>query len=402
MNNLKSNIDYWIACSGGVDSVVLVRLFKELNKNFGILHCNFNLRGKDSEVDEEFVRGLAEEVDVPFKVKHFDIQKYINDEGGNTQLAARNLRYQWFEEINREYNSMVVLGHHKDDQVETFLLQLRRGGKLKGLSGMATFHNDYLRPLLNYSKEEIYALADKKNWAWREDSSNRRSMYFRNLYRNELLPSLEDRNDIETQILELVSNFQKLLGFSEHYLNFNYNFSNDIIVNFVQWDIWPYWLKHLFISKSGLAPLSVKEIERLRHTEKGKSLKSDFKTIWNDGGMFCIRNNEGSKSVPKYNVDLVEVKDVVFKNGVVFFDKDKVEGRISLRSWRAGEVFQPFGMKGKKKVSKFLRDRKLPSSDKENYPVIVDELDRIIGVFKMCPDERYKIDQCTLWAYRVQ
>lgn len=402
MNNPNSHIDYWVACSGGVDSVVLVRLFKALNKNFGVLHCNFKLRGEESEKDEVFVRNLANEINIPFEVRAFDVQEYIDENGGNTQLAARNMRYQWFEEIKRETNAQVALAHHKDDQVETFFLQLRRGGKLKGLSGMTTSKNGFIRPLLNYSKDEIYALAKKNKWLWREDLSNQKSDYLRNYYRNELIPVFQSTNNINSSVIELISDFQTILGFAENYLDSQFDFSKDVLISFDVWDKWSYWMKHLFISAAGVSPLPVKEINRLRESDKGKYLSNQFMSIWNEGDCFLIKSNENKDSFSNFQILLSAKEDIIYKKGEVFIDKDKVNGKVSLRMWKEGDKFQPLGMQGQKKVSKFLRDKKVPSSEKESYPVVVDESGQVVGVCGMCPDERFKLEETSKWVFRIK
>ena len=402
MSSSRNHIDYWIACSGGADSVVLVRLFKELGKSFGILHCNFKLRGNDSDEDENFVRNLAAEINVPLKVKNFDVQKYIKMNGGNTQLAARNLRYEWFDEIKSKLEANIVLGHHMDDQIETFFLQLRRGGKLKGLSGMLVNRGNYLRPLLEYTKDEIYDLAKINSWFWREDVSNKKSDYLRNLYRNELIPAFDDSKCIKNQAIDLIKGFQSLLFLTEQYLLSEYDFSQEFKISFTQWDLMPYWMKHILLSKSELVPISVKEVERLRTSEKGKSLKTQSKAIWNEGDSFLIVNNSDETLGFNCEVDLIRVEDVIFEEGIVFIDKDKVKGVLSIRKWEKGESFYPLGMLEQKKVSKFLRDRKVDSSKKRNHLVIVDDSNQIVGVLKMCPDNRFKISEDTLWVYRVR
>lgn len=402
MSSSRNHIDYWIACSGGADSVVLVRLFKELGKSFGILHCNFKLRGNDSDEDENFVRNLAAEINVPLKVKNFDVQKYIKMNGGNTQLAARNLRYEWFDEIKSKLEANIVLGHHKDDQIETFFLQLRRGGKLKGLSGMPKNRANYLRPLLDYTKGEIYNLAKINSWFWREDVSNKKSDYLRNLYRNELIPAFEDIESIKNQAIDLIEGFQSLLLLTEQYLTDQYDFSKELKVSFAKWDLMPYWMKHILLSKSELFPISVKEVERLRTSEKGKSLKTQSKAIWNEGDGFLIVNSSDKTLDFNCEIDLIRVEEVIFEEGIVFIDKDKVKGALSIRKWEKGESFYPLGMLEQKKVSKFLRDRKVDSSKKRSHFVIVDDSNQIVGVLKMCPDNRFKIDEDSSWAYRVK
>lgn len=402
MNKLNKNIDYWVACSAGVDSVVLVRLFKALNKNFGILHCNFKLRGEASDEDESFVRSLSNEINAPLKVKVFDIPNYIKNEGGNTQLAARNLRYQWFEEIKTETNGEIVLGHHKDDQIETFFLQLKRGGKLRGLSCMSISHNGYIRPLLKYSKEDIYALAKNNAWLWREDLSNQKSDYLRNFYRNELIPILKISNINESQVVELVKDFQILLNNVEDYLTSIFDFTRNVEVHFEQWDSWPFWVKHLFASSAGIAPISVDEIDKLRRTQKGKYLSNHYRTIWNEGNCFLIKSEDKTKSNLNFEINTCSISEVSFNNGEIYIDYEKVGSQISLREWREGDKFQPLGMKGQKKVAKFLRDKKIPSSSKKNFPLVVDVKGNIVGVAGICPDERYKLDESTKWVFHIK
>lgn len=403
MNNLTKNIDYWVACSAGVDSVVLVRLFKALNKNFGILHCNFKLRGESSDKDESFVRSIADEMNVPLKVSVFDVSKYIENEGGNTQLAARNLRYQWFEEIKNETKAKIVLGHHMDDQIETFFLQLKRGGKLRGLSCMPLSNNGFIRPLLKYSKEEIYALARNNDWLWREDLSNQKSDYLRNFYRNKLIPVLKNNNKIsENQVIELVNDFQTVLNYVECYLTSRFDFTKDVEIHFYQWDKWPYWIKQLFISLAKVAPLSVNEIERLRDSQKGKYLSNSYRSIWNEGSYFRIKYEDRTISYLNFEINICSLSDVVYKKDEIFIDYAKVVGGLSIREWRQGDSFHPLGMKGQKKVAKFLRDKKVPSSLKKNFPVVVDDANNVVGVAGICPDERYKLDELTELVFQVR
>lgn len=403
MNSSKNHIDYWIACSGGVDSVVLVRLFKELNKNFGILHCNFKLRRGDSEKDENFVRELADEIEVPFQVKVFDVRNYIKENGGNTQLAARNLRYQWFEEVKVKLNTKIVLGHHKDDQIETFFLQLRRGGKLRGLSCMPNSMNGYIRPLLNYSKDEIYKLARINNWSWREDSSNFRNYYKRNLYRNELIPCFENNNFDKEKVTELVADFQSVLKFTNDYLTQNFDFKSDISISFKSWNAFPEWMKHEFLRLVNCSKISSNEIARIERSQKGKYLCGNDTKIWNEGDHFKFQKQSTLREAKiEIEVKVVIFKDVVFEQDCLYLDGEKLSGKLSARYWQNGDVFQPIGMKGTKTISKFLRDKKIQSSRKRKTPVLVDENNRVLGVFGYCPDDKFKIQRTSNLIFKVK
>lgn len=382
MNNSPK---YWVACSGGVDSVVLLHLMKDAFGEVGILHCNFNLRGEDSIGDKEFVKALADELAIPIRIKEFDTYQYMKDKNLNLELAARELRYNWFDEIIQTEDKLVIIGHHLDDQIETFFLQLRRGGKVRGLSGMPVERIGYVRPLLKYTKQELIDLAKNNDWKWREDITNKSSEFIRNFYRNEVIPWFREQGFPINQVVPLMHDFQKLL----HFLR-SCTIPNEIAVS--DWKLLPFWYKNHLLDVHCLSEYPVDEVDRLTESIKGKYLGNDIAQVWNEGEklLFVKKKFEDEDySIKKEEVDKSEVD--FSHQDCIYLDADKVSEVLTIRKWQEGDSFQPFGMKGRKTVSKFLRDRKVLAHSKENHWVLLDG-EEVVGVFGFGAGEKYKIE----------
>lgn len=389
---------YWLACSGGVDSVVLAHLFKLSKQSFGILHMNFQLRGKDSDEDEVFVRNLAKQLDVPCRVKISDVNKLKKDQKGNTQLLARELRYTWFEEIKKETGGKIVLAHHLDDQAETFFMQLERGGGVYGLAGMSQEREDYVRPLLKYKKEELLALAKQNNWKWREDVSNKSNVYKRNRYRNEWLPILKEQiKALDSQVSEIVLNYQLLLRYLEQ-LNLEQLLAEDNYLTFTTWNLLPILLQKEILHRYNIPTHYYNRIQELQKGIKGKQITIGNYTIWNEGDAYAFIKNTPQKIV-KMKSQVLEKEDFSLevdfsKTNQFYIDADKVEGEIIVRTWRKGDRFSPIGMKGSKLVSDFLTDKKVPAHQR-NYIQVIKDQRKIIAVVGYCPSEKVKVDKET-------
>lgn len=382
---MKERPKYWVACSGGVDSVVLSRLMHAQKKEFGILHCNFHLRKEASNKDEAFVRNLAAKLNVPIRVKEFNTIAYGQDNRLNIQLAARELRYAWFDEIIKNENVIVLLAHHYDDQMETFFLQLRRGAKIKGLAGMPEYRNGYLRPLLKHSKKDLIALARQNNWSWQEDVTNASNDYSRNWYRNEVIPFFRQSNFPLDEILPLMANLQKLLC---HFQKLD--ISSEISIK--KWNNLPYLWKQFVLSEYGLSEYSVEEIDKLSDSVKGKYIGNSKCKIWNEGDYlaFVYPVNENQFYLKSEQVTLAEVKP---NKTSLFIDEDGLNMPLSIRKWKAGDTFQPKGMKGRKTLGKFLRDKKVAAHKKKNVFVLLDQLNDVIGVFGFGVSDKYSISE---------
>src|SRR5690554_438413 len=386
---------YWVACSGGVDSVVLLHLMYELKKDVGILHCNFHLREEASNEDEEFVRSLAEALEIPVLVREFDTKQYSKDNGLNTQLAARELRYNWFDEVLQREGGIIFLAHHYDDQLETFFLQLRRGGKVKGLSGMPVFKNGYLRPLLKHTKEELIAIAQKHRWKWRDDSSNISNDYTRNWYRNEVLPWLKYVNFPLEEVVPLMHSFQQALAFIR-------NLQIPDSLKILEWNSLPIWYKEHILAEQGLGEYAVSEIDNLSSAEKGKFIGNESVKIWNEGDEFIFVKEELPLLDVQIEVSRHSPEDIEVNLEDLFLDASKLKGELFVRKWRSGDRFQPLGMKGEKSIGKFLRDRKVEAHKKENIQVLVDAKDDVLGVFGFGVGEKYRIDANTKEVFCVR
>lgn len=390
---MNSTVKYWIACSGGVDSVVLTHLLFELKKPIGLLHCNFQLRGKDSEGDELFVRELAKELSIPIQVKHFDVKGHIDRFGGNTQLFARELRYNWFDKIIAKSKAFVCLGHHQNDQIETFFLQLRRGAKVNGLSCMLRKHNNYLRPLLDHSKEELIEIAQRNNWNWREDRSNERNDYKRNLYRNELLPLVSNYVDLAALTLPLIDNYQYLNAVLGGLSLTTENKYGAHEVSIAHWRLWPRIVKRSVIQHNRLGKYSVEEIDRLVKGESGASIEGENASVGKYGEQLVFIQN----GLKKWSFSLEETSSIeTLPGNKEIVDLDKIKDNYKIRYWTDSDRIQPLGMKGSKTIHKYLKDRGVPTYFRSMIQVVVDGSDQVIMIPGIGIDDRFKVTQKTV------
>lgn len=195
-----------IAISGGIDSVVLAHLMQHIACKTSFAHCNFKLRAKESDLDATFVKNLGSYLSIPVHVKKFETKSYATEKGLSIQMAARELRYDWFQQIATEHNyDYILTAHHKDDNLETFLINLTRGTGLDGLTGIPKKNDNILRPLLSFSRAELLAYADSNEIKWREDQSNSATKYLRNKIRHDVVPILKELNP------SLLNSFEKTL-----------------------------------------------------------------------------------------------------------------------------------------------------------------------------------------------
>jgi tRNA(Ile)-lysidine synthase len=404
-----------IACSGGLDSVVLSRLFKELSYNISIAHCNFSLRGKESDEDEKFVISLADKLSIPIFNKKFNTKAYKSKHKLSTQVAARNLRYQWFDEVCKEHSfDFLATGHHLDDDLETFLINFSRGTGLRGLTGIPIINDKIVRPLLNFPREDILLYAKEKNVSWREDSSNQTTDYLRNKLRIEVIPKLKEADH------NLLNGFQQ----TQSHLNESLSLVNDymaLIKNLVVintedgFEIDVAKLQDLpntnALLYELLAPFGFTawdDIANLLSAQSGKQIFSEtHRIIKNRTSLLLVKNSvlqheetyliKESDSVIDTPINLkieyVE-KTSDYIPSIAYLDVQKLKFPLQLRKWREGDSFHPFGMKGKKKLSKFFKDEKLSLVAKEKIWVLTSE-NNIVWVVGMRADNRFKVESQT-------
>ena len=417
-----------IAISGGLDSVVLTHLCKALDFDISLAHCNFNLRGNESDEDENFVIKLAKNLDLEVFIERFSTQDYATKNKLSTQMAARELRYHWFLDLAKNLNfDYILTAHHADDNLETFLINLTRGTGLSGLTGIPEINDSIIRPLLSFSREDLESYAKLNNLKWREDSSNASDKYLRNKLRHHVIPVLKEVNP------ELLKNFQTTLD--------NLNDTADIVdeslnavakraidsidENQIKFKISEFkkvnnpkaYIYELFNTYGFSA---WEDIVELLDAQSGKQVFSETHRLLKDRAHLIltkindeVNNVEGEKPLKIKETDskiklpigtlFFDEADAVFgkRTNVIFVDKDKLKFPLILKKWEEGDLFYPTGMKGKKKLSKYFKDEKMSLVDKENVWLLVSE-GNIVWVLNSRADERFKVTDETACILKIE
>ena len=422
-----------LAVSGGVDSVVLCDLCKQSGYDFIIAHCNFKLRGEESERDEQFVKGLVKKYGVEIFVKQFDTDKYASEHKLSVQEAARELRYGWFDELVRSQESgirsveperiFLLTGHHADDNTETVLMNFFRGTGLHGLTGIPVTHGYIKRPLLSFSKEDLLQFANENKLEFVEDSSNQSSKYTRNFFRNELIPAISKvYPQVKENLQDNIRRFkeiEKLYQFSVGDLKKKLCKQKGKEVHVPVKQLMSYNNRALIyeiILGYGFSEKQVDEVVKLAQSESGKYIQSPENNyrIIKHRHWFIISplqpeesNNiiieEADKTVlfslGKLSIETrpsqgLEKRRSQTSNDSVLFDAKQITFPLFLRKAKTGDYFYPLGMKKKKKLNRFMIDQKLSKTEKENVWVI-ESSQRIIWVVGHRIDERFRITDST-------
>lgn len=431
-----------LAISGGIDSVVLAHLCKQVNLDFALAHCNFNLRGDESDADEDFVLDLAEDLDVEVFVEGFDTDKYAKINKLSTQMAARELRYSWFDDLCNQLGfDYVLTAHHADDNLETFLINLSRGTGLDGLTGIPEFNDYVVRPLLSFSRDDIEAYASENRLKWREDSSNASTKYLRNKYRHEVIPKLKE---INPRFLDNFMVTQEHLTEAKTILEDRMDAVLEQVVDRIS-SVGIYFdvekISQLSNPKAYLYQLlknygftEWNDLVNLLDAQSGKQLFSETHRLIKDRDTIILTDlltDVTSNEVAEYHIEPVEVRSRStvkrfsiekdqnqFKtpHGILFFDeadaivkpdqntiyvdKDLLKYPLTVRKWQEGDYFYPFGMTGKKKLSKFFKDEKLSLLDKEKIWLLCSNND-IVWVIGKRQDNRFKITNTTKHILKI-
>jgi tRNA(Ile)-lysidine synthase len=418
LENLVRNPEthsYLLAVSGGADSMVMASLFKGLGLNFQIAHINYKLRGEDSDLDQKTVQDFCEKNHIRFHL--YEVSEKDKKPENSIQLWAREIRYRFFREIQEQENlEFLVTAHHLNDQLETFIINLSKASGISGLSGIPANKNKIIRPLLNFSKKEIYGYAEENRIDFREDLSNKKSDYLRNKIRNEITPKLLEINE------HFLENFRK----SSSYLNQTRDFVEKRIEE-IENKLTVFNSEHKILSKEKLDQESAfvqfeilkkygfdkeEEISKIFTAENGSSFFSkDYQLMISRDELIFISKNQRQETKDEIilleNFDFSEIQmdisledtieniDGINNSFVWNFDAAKLQFPLRLRKQQDGDEFYPANFSGKKKVSKFFRDEKLSILARPKIWILCDSYNSVLGIIPLRQDRRYASDEKT-------
>jgi len=413
--------------SGGVDSMVAVSVFKTFGFNIGLAHCNFKLRGTDSNLDAQFVKEWAKKNTVPCFTKEFETEKYAKTHKISIEMAARDLRYAWFDTLIADENyDYIITAHHANDNIETTLFNLTRGTGFKGLMGIPSQNNKIIRPFLPFSREAILAYAQNNQIAWREDKSNALLDFSRNKIRHQIIPVLKELNP------NLVATYNKNLD----HLQGNQNIISDRIEEVKKQIIKQDSKGHLSLDIAKIQDLSNPkaylfellreygftawdDVTDLLSAQSGKQIFSNTHRLLKDREAlllsllksenellksYAINNLEIGLSLKHLNLSFTEIAKTDFKKDgdkhCVFVDKAQIKTPLIVRKWQKGDYFYPFGMQNKKKISAFFKDQKMSLLDKENTWLLCDD-NNIVWIIGQRLDNRFRISENTQQILKI-
>lgn len=407
-----------VAISGGADSVSMLCVLHKLGYNVELAHCNFNLRESESDEDEVFVKKLAVKFKVKLHIKSFETKKYASENKISVQMAARDLRYNWFKELLREHSlDSVVVGHHQNDDVETFLINLLRGSGIRGMLAMSAKNNNIVRPLLSVNREEIEEYLHEIKQDFREDSSNKSVKYLRNRIRLQVMPTLKDINpkinqtiSDEIEILDAVFQiFQQQIDFQKQKLLSTENGVLKIRIS----DLVKLKPLNVYLYEF-LKPFGFTEIKKLISTLSSQSGKQFFSSshqlvidrefvfieeLTKSSEEYIISENQVMINTPiTVSFDLSKNTEITKYQKKVKLDYSKLEFPLILRKWKKGDKFIPLGMRQFKKLSNFFIDEKYSILDKQKQWLLC-SANNIVWVVGVRIDDRFKIDKNTKKVY---
>jgi tRNA(Ile)-lysidine synthase len=426
-----------LAVSGGVDSMVMLHVFKSLGLDFGIAHCNFKLRGDASDGDEALVKQTAVDMDVPCFVKHFDTKDFAGENGISTQMAARDLRYAWFTALAAEHGYRgVATAHNLNDSVETFLLNFVRGTGLSGLIGIHANQGLWYRPLLFATRDEILDYAHEHNVVWREDSSNTSDVYARNFLRHQILPKMEALNPnflrtAERNLTKLGETNDNLLFLYRHFLqgknadpadeHGSFSFDKALISQLpAPRRVLREMLKHYGFTEdqSRQVAENIDKIGFQLSSNTGWELLCERTAIVvRSPAAWSFSGSDGHPNIQIQRDDLlVRLSDGTalflvatdpaspYPDGTeaILVDAAVLQFPLTVRHWQEGDVFQPFGMAGKRqKLQDFYTNQKMLRGEKDRMWLLVNGDGAIIWVMGMRLDDRFKVVGTTLSALKI-
>lgn len=420
-HNIPRDAGFIIAVSGGADSISLLHAFKYLNLKIMALHCNFKLRGKESDMDEQFVKRFCDIYGIPLSVKEFDTTGYAKANGVSIEMAARELRYAWFREMKtKKKMDYIVVGHHADDLAETFFINVCRGTGIKGLTGIKPVNGDILRPLLPCSRTDILKYIEDNQLGFRTDSTNNSLDYVRNRIRHQVIPVFKEINPAFRETME--DNCENL---KETELIFRYGIEqlqeqvmeceeNEILID-IQKTLGtpaPYTLLYETLKPFGFNKTQICDILRSHEATPGRQFIAG-NHILTKGRRYWRLFNNSEQTETYIKIDRegeFRINDKIFRftnfpmppdftipqdASTACMDADKVVFPILIRNWQTGDYFCPIGMKkSKKKLSDFFTDQKLSAKQKKECLLLLSD-NKIAWIIGSRLDERFKITSFT-------
>jgi tRNA(Ile)-lysidine synthase len=420
-----------LAVSGGLDSIVMCELCDKLELDMALAHCNFNLRGAESDKDERLVMQLGEEKEIEVFIQHFETERYAKEQRLSTQMAARELRYAWFNELADQLNfDYILTAHRADDDLETFLINLSRGTGFDGFNGIPELNEKIVRPLLNYSREDILNYAKAEKLIWREDGSNTSLKYLRNKIRHEVIPKLKETSPTFLENFKRTQqHLRDVTVIVNDRIDVVFENSCDVSAEGIRFDIEK--LKKLDQPKAYLYQLlkgygftDWHGVYDLIDAQSGKQIFSDNFCLLRDRNTLILTErsnlvseeffiNEfqtkveteiGILKISKFDElskKSTNIEDLAHYAKCIYVDKDRLTFPLSIKKWEKGNFFYPLGMNGKKKVSKFFKDEKLSMIEKDQVRLLYSE-DDIVWIIGMRADDRFKVTKDTDHILKIE
>ena len=406
-----------LAVSGGVDSVVMTDLFAKAGYTFGIAHCNFHLRGSDSDSDEAFVRSLAEKYQVPVYCISFDTTAFAKEQKLSIEEAARKLRYDFFDKIAEQNGyRYIATAHHNNDAIETFFINLIRGTGLTGLHGIRPVNGKIIRPLLLFSRQEISDYASRNSLPFHEDYTNNETVFLRNKIRHQLLPLLKEMSpQIEPTMMRNMANladaeqiFHEAIATKQRHIfkveDDKITVSKDDIRQLNPCNTYLFEMLRQF----GFNATAVNDLLSALDST-GRQFHSQTHTILTNRDTIIIKEKEIRTDDTEYIIEkgvttistpiylsfeqsvTDETRDLRTDQNTIVVDSQKLKYPLILRRWRQGDRFQPFGMKTTRKLSDFFKDNHLSLFEKNEKWLLCNNDGQIIWIVGMRMDERFKV-----------
>ncbi|RRO19771.1 tRNA lysidine(34) synthetase TilS [Flavobacteriaceae bacterium 14752] len=417
------NKRFLIAASGGLDSTVLIHLSHNMGLKFGICHVNFKLRGQESDEDQLFLEDLSQTHHCPIFVLEKNAKVYANIHQLSTQVAAREIRYQWFKDcLEKENYDVVMTAHHADDNLETYLINSFRGTGIKGLTGISEKRDNIVRPLLEFTRQDILNYAESQNLNWREDRSNASDNYLRNVIRHHLIPFFEKReDDMQARFKTTQNNINRQNDLLDDYINMVFKqvvkpTEDSYQINIKTLETFPHPKTILIELLKDFGFSDWDSVYDLVNAQVGKFVNSSTHKLVKERGfleLFILKNDEKKPitinldklpktvSFPEGEVDFEIVKNFdKTESNIAFLSKDLLKSQLLLRPYKIGDYFCPLGMQGKRKLSDFLKDEKLSTKEKSQVWVLCHNQD-IIWVVNQRIDDRYKITDKTTKCLKI-